>query len=119
MGVDEHKVVKTLVMEDENRDPFIVLMHGDKRVSTKRMAKAVTSKSVRSVSPKEAQRCTGYVVGGISPFGTRRRLPVYIEESILSLDTIYVNAGRRGFLVQMKPQELERTLDPTPVNVAL
>ena len=118
LGVDEHAMIKTIVMEDNNRNPFLILMHGDKEISTKRLARELNVKSVASCSPRDAQRYTGYMVGGISPFGTRRKLPIYVEETILHLPTIYINAGRRGVLVEMKPSELSRVLSPVPVNVA-
>lgn len=119
LGVDEHAVVKTLVMEDERRDPLIVLMHGDREVSTKQLARQTGRKTVTPCDPAVAQKHTGYMVGGTSPFGTRKALPVYIEQSILGLDTVYINGGRRGFLVAVSPQEIARVLQPTPVNVAI
>ena len=119
LGVDEHAVVKTLVMEDERRDPLIVLMHGDREVSTKQLARQTGRKTVTPCDPAIAQKHTGYMVGGTSPFGTRKALPVYIEQSILGLDTVYINGGRRGFLVAVSPQEIARVLQPTPVNVAI
>ena len=118
MGVDEHSTIKTLVMEDEDRQPLIMLMHGDREVSTKELAKQLGVKRVSPCSPRDAQRYTGYMVGGISPFGMKRNLPVYVEEAILDLPLIYINAGRRGYLVSMKPGELRRTLDPKVVSVA-
>ncbi len=118
LGVDPHNVVKTLVMEDDREEPFVVLMHGDREVSAKEMARAVGSKSVSPCSLRDAQRHTGYPVGGISPFGTKRRLPVYVEESILSLPRLFINAGRRGFVVEMRPSELVRLLKPVSVRVA-
>lgn len=118
LGVDEHMVVKTLVMEDEEGNPFIVLMHGDRQVSYKEMARALNVRNVSSSSPRVAQRLTGYMVGGISPLGTRREITVYVEETILDLPKLYINAGRRGFIVSMKPGELVKALNPTPVNVA-
>lgn len=118
LGVDEHAMIKTIVMEDEDRRPFIILMHGDKEISTKRLARVLNVKSVTPCSPRDAQRYTGYMVGGISPFGTRRELPMYMEETILGLPSIYINTGRRGLLVEMKPGELSLVLSPVPVNVA-
>jgi Cys-tRNA(Pro) deacylase len=118
LGVDEHSVIKTLVMEDEQKKPFIVLMHGDKQVSTKNLAREIGAKSVTPCDPHVALKHTGYMVGGISPFGTRKSLPVYIEETILSLPRIFVNAGRRGLLFEMAPTDLERVLKPQPVRVA-
>ncbi|MCX7891693.1 MAG: Cys-tRNA(Pro) deacylase [Burkholderiales bacterium] len=119
LGVDEHAVVKTLVMEDERRQPLIVLMHGDRTVSTKNLARQAGRKSIAPCRPEVAQRHTGYQVGGTSPFGTRKPLPVFLERSILDLERIYVNGGRRGFLVGIAPGELVRILEPTLVEVAL
>jgi Cys-tRNA(Pro) deacylase len=119
LGVDEHAVVKTLVMEDEDGRPLLVLMHGDREVSTKQLARHIGRKTVRPCEPAVAQRHTGYMVGGTSPFGARRPLPVYIEESILDLPRVYLNGGRRGLLVALAPAEITRTLDATPVRVAL
>jgi len=118
LGVDEHLVIKTLVMEDEQKRPLIIMMHGDKQVSTKALARAMGAKFVTPCEPKVAQKHTGYMVGGISPFGTRKRLPVYIEESILDLERIFINAGKKGLLVEISPAELVRILNPTTVNVA-
>jgi Cys-tRNA(Pro) deacylase len=119
LGVDEHVVVKTLVMEDEARQPLIVLMHGDRSVSTKELARQIGRKTVRPCDPAVAQRHTGYLVGGTSPFGTLKPLPVYVERSILALDAIYINGGRRGFLVRLAPGELVRGLAAIPVDVAI
>jgi Cys-tRNA(Pro) deacylase len=119
LAVDEHLVVKTLVMEDEGRQPLIVLMHGDRSVSTKDLARQIARKTVRACDPAVAQRHTGYVVGGTSPFGTLKRLPTYVERSILALDAIYINGGRRGFLVRIAPGELIRVLGAVPVDVAI
>jgi Cys-tRNA(Pro) deacylase len=119
LGVPEHEVVKTLVMEDEARRAFIVLMHGDRKVSTKNLARQAGVKRVEPCKPEAAQRHSGYQVGGTSPFGTRKKLPVYLERSILALPKIYINGGRRGFLVGLAPAELERTLAPRLVDVAL
>jgi len=118
MGVDEHAVVKTLVMEDEVSSPFIVLMHGEKEVSLKELARMIGAKNVTTASKRDAQRLTGYMVGGISPFGTRRRLPVYVQSTILGLPYLYINAGRRGFIVGMKPETLVKLLNPKLVDVA-
>jgi Cys-tRNA(Pro) deacylase len=118
LGVDEHLVIKTLVMEDDQKEPLIVLMHGDKQVSTKDLARAIGAKSVIPCDARVAQKHTGYMVGGTSPFGTRKRLPVYVEASILDLPIIYINAGKRGLLVEMVPQDLVRVLNTVPVNVA-
>ena len=119
LGVPEHEVVKTLVMEDEQRAPLLVLMHGDCKVSTKELARQAGRKRVAPCRPEVAQRHTGYQVGGTSPFGLRKALPVYVERSILELPQIYINGGRRGFLVRIAPAELSRILRPTPVSVAL
>jgi Cys-tRNA(Pro) deacylase len=119
LGVDEHIVIKTLVMEDENKQPLIVLMHGDREVSTKNLARQIGSKQVSPCAAEVAQRHTGYLVGGTSPFGTRKALPVYAERSIAALDRIYINGGRRGFLVSLAPSELIRVLHPTLVDVAI
>jgi Cys-tRNA(Pro) deacylase len=118
LNVPEHEVVKTLVMEDEQRKPLIVLMHGDRTVSTKDLARQASRKRIEPCKPDVAQRHTGYQVGGTSPFGTRKALPVFIERSILGLPMIYINGGRRGFLVRLSPSDLVRTLSPTPVDVA-
>jgi Cys-tRNA(Pro) deacylase len=117
-GVDEYSVIKTLVMEDDEKRPFIILMHGDREVSTKALARTIGVKSVDPSTPEVALKHTGYMVGGISPFGTKKSLPVYIEESILSLPKILINAGRRGLLAEVSPSELMRVLKPIPVRVA-
>ncbi len=119
LGVDEHQVVKTLVMEDDRKNPLLILMHGDNQVSTKNLARALGAKSVEPCDPETAHRHTGYVVGGISPFGTRKPLKVYVEASVLELPKIYINAGKRGLLAEMPPQELKRVLNPISVNVAI
>jgi len=119
LGVPEHAVVKTLVMQDENAKPLIVLMHGDRKVSTKNLARQAGVKRIEPCKPEDAQRHSGYQVGGTSPFGTRKKLPVYLERSILELPKIYINGGRRGFLVGLAPAELARTLAPKLVAVAL
>jgi Cys-tRNA(Pro) deacylase len=118
LGVDEHLTVKTLVMEDEKKAPFIVLMHGDREVSTKELARILGVKTIQPCDAATASRHTGYMVGGTSPFGTKKALPVYAEETILSLPVIYINAGKKGLLVEMKPAELVRILKPVPVKVA-
>ncbi len=118
-GVDEHSVIKTLVMEDERKNPLLVLMHGDRQVSTKELARVMGVKAVSPCDPATAQKHTGYMVGGISPFGTRRSLPVYMEETIAALPVIYVNGGKRGYLVGLSPAELLRTLRPVLVRVAI
>lgn len=119
LGVPEHAVVKTLVMEDERKQPLIVLMHGDREVSTKALARAVGAKTIVPCRPEIAERHTGYMVGGTSPFGTRKALPVYVERTILDLDTVYVNGGRRGFLVALAPRAFVDALHATPVGVAI
>ena len=119
LGVDEHLVIKTLVMEDDRKQPLIVLMHGDKDVSTKNLARQIGCKSVSPCVPEVAQKHSGYLVGGTSPFGTRKPMPVYLERSIADLDRIYINGGRRGFLVSLAPTDLIRVLSPTLVDAAL
>lgn len=119
LGVDEHSVIKTLVMEDENKAPFIVLMHGDLQVSTKNLARVLGVKSVMPCSPETAFKHTGYLVGGTSPFGTRKNLKIYMEESILKLSIIYINGGKRGFLVSIDPKEVVKILNPAFVNVGI
>jgi Cys-tRNA(Pro) deacylase len=119
LGVAEHDVVKTLVMQDEAAKPLIVLMHGDRKVSTKNLARQAGVKRIEPCRPEAAQRHSGYQVGGTSPFGTRKPLRVYLERSVLELPRIYINGGRRGFLVGIPPAELVRTLQPTLVDVAL
>ncbi|HJU44642.1 MAG TPA: Cys-tRNA(Pro) deacylase [Vicinamibacterales bacterium] len=119
LRVDEHIVIKTLVMEDENKQPLIVLMHGDKEVSTKNLARQAGRKTIRPCEPEVAQRHTGYLVGGTSPFGMRKTMPIFMERSIADLDRIYINGGRRGFLVSMAPAELIRVLAPTVVDASL
>ena len=119
LGVDEHAVVKTLVMEDEVKRPLIVLMHGDREVSTKQLARQIGRKTIEPCDPAVAQRHTGYAVGGTSPFGTRKPLPVFVERTILELERLYINGGRRGLLVGVAPGDLTRVLGATPVEVAL
>jgi len=119
LGVPEHSVVKTLMMEDEARAPLVVLMHGDRKVSTRNLARQAGRKRIEPCQPEVAQRHSGYQVGGTSPFGTRKRMPVFMERSILELEKIWINGGRRGFLVCMAPAEIVRTLGPTLVEVAL
>lgn len=119
LGVEEHQVIKTLVMEDDQERPLIVLMHGDREVSTKELARFLNVKTVRPCIPATALRHTGYQVGGTSPFGTRKPLPVYMEKSILNLDRIYLNGGKRGFLVGLPSQVVSKLLQPTPVSVAV
>lgn len=119
LGVDEHLVVKTLVMEDESKAPLIVLMHGDRAVSTKNLARQIGRKVVQPCAPEVAERHTGYQVGGTSPFGTRKALPIYVERTILDLERIYLNGGRRGFLVSLDPRAAASALDAIPVDVGI
>jgi Cys-tRNA(Pro) deacylase len=119
LGVPEHEVVKTLVMQDDRAQPLIVLMHGDCQVSTKNLARAIGAKTVEPCRPEVAQRHSGYLVGGTSPFGTRKRMPVYVERTILSLPRICINGGRRGFLVGLAPEVLTGVLGAVPVECAL
>lgn len=119
LGVDEHVVIKTLVMEDESAKPLIVLMHGDCKVSTKELARQIGCKKVEPCKPEAANRHTGFLVGGTSPFGTKKQMPVYVEKSILELPLIYINGGRRGYLVGIDPQELLRVLNHGIVECAL
>jgi len=118
-GVQANAVVKTLIMEDEKGAPLVVLMHGNRKVSTKNLARQAERKRVEPCRPEVAQRHTGYQVGGTSPFGTKKTMPIFIERSILGLERIYINGGRRGFLLGLAPQELVRTLAPKLVEVAL
>ncbi len=119
LGVDEHAVVKTLVLETDARKPLIVLMHGDREVSTKGLARTLNVKSVQPCEPATAQKHTGYLVGGTSPFGTRAQLPVYVERTIFALPKIYINGGKRGFLVEIEPRVLRELLPVEEVNVAV
>ena len=119
LGVPEHAVVKTLVMEDEDKRPLLVLMHGDREVSTKNLARHLGKKAIKPCTPETASRHTGYLVGGTSPFGTRAKLPVYLEATIADLPRIYVNGGKRGFLVALAPGDLVRLLRPELVTVGL
>src|SRR5688572_3929977 len=119
LGVPEHHVVKTLVMQDEDGRPLIVLMHGDRKVSTKNLARQADRKRIEPCKPEVAQRHTGYQVGGTSPFGTRKPLPVFAERSIMELEFIYINGGRRGLLVKMRSADLSRALELKLVDVAL
>jgi Cys-tRNA(Pro) deacylase len=118
LGVDEHAVIKTLIFEDEARRPLCILMHGDREVSAKNLARQLGRKSVAPCAPEVADRHSGYQVGGTSPFGLKRAMPVYWERSIAALPLIYINGGARGFLVGLRPGELERVLRPTAVDVA-
>ncbi len=119
LGVPEHDVIKTLIMEDERAQPLVVLMHGDCSVSTKNLARQTGRKSVQPCKPEVAQRHSGYLVGGTSPFGTKKRMPVYVEATVLELARIYINGGRRGYLVSLDPKLLPALLDAQPVQCAL
>jgi len=119
LGVDEHAVVKTLVMEDEGGAPLIVLMHGDREVSLKGLARQLGKKTIEPCKPEVAQRHSGYMVGGTSPLGTRKAMPVYLERTVLDLPLVYVNGGSRGFLVGVDPRALARLVGATPVDVAI
>jgi len=119
LGWDEHAVVKTLVMQDEKAEPLIVLMHGDKQVSTKNLARAIGAKSVEPCKPEVAQRHSGYMVGGTSPFGTRKVMAVYVEASVLALTALLINGGRRGYLVGIVPTVLTEMLGAKPVSCAI
>lgn len=116
LNVPEHAVVKTLVMEDESRKPLIVLMHGDRKVSTKELARQAGAKKISPCTPEDAHRHTGYMVGGCSPFGTKKQLPIYMEKTILDLPLIYINGGRRGYLVGVHPHDILRVLAPKIVE---
>ncbi len=118
-GVDEHQVIKTLIMEDDSRKPLVILMHGDREVSTRELARVLGVKSVGPCRPETAERHSGYKVGGTSPFGLRKAMPVYCESSILELERIYINGGKRGLLVEISPLDLERVLKPIGVRVAV
>jgi Cys-tRNA(Pro) deacylase len=118
LGVDEHAIIKTLVMQDDTGAPLVVLMHGDREVSTKQLARAAGCKTVEPCRPDVANRHSGYQVGGTSPFGTRKAMPVYMERSIRDLPRVYINGGARGFLVAVAPADLERLLNPTLIDAA-
>jgi Cys-tRNA(Pro) deacylase len=119
LEVDEHHVVKTLIFEDDKRRPLCVLMHGDRKVSTKELARQLGLKRVAPCTPDDATRHSGYLVGGCSPFGLRKPMPIAMEQSILALDRILINGGKRGFLLGLSPQEVARVVSPTLVSVAL
>ena len=119
LRVDEHRVVKTLVMQDQDAKPLIVLMHGDRQVSLKNLARQIAAKKVEPCKPEVAERHTGYQVGGTSPFATRKSMPLYVERTILALPTILINGGRRGFLVEIPPQLLTELLHAQPVDCAV
>ena len=119
LNIDEHSVIKTLIMEDDKKDPLIVLMHGDFKVSTKELARVIGAKVVAPCAPETAFKHTGYMVGGTSPLGTRKQMRVYMEETILDLARIYINGGRRGYLVGMDPGDVVKILKPTMVRVGI
>lgn len=119
LGVDEHSVIKTLIFETNEKRPMIVLMHGDRQVSTKNLARHLGVRSIEPATPERANKWTGYLVGGTSPFGTRTAMPVYVEKTIFDLDKIYINGGKRGFLVEIDPGELKRVLRIEDIEVAL
>jgi Cys-tRNA(Pro) deacylase len=119
LGVDEHAVVKTLVLEDDADEPLVVLMHGDREVSLKALARQIGKRSVAVCRPEVAQRHSGYLVGGTSPFGMRKRMPIYVERTVLELPVMYVNGGSRGFLVGIAPAEVVRVLAPAVVGVGI
>ncbi len=118
-GFDEHLVVKTLVFEDDTKRPFVILMHGDREVSAKELARVLGVKSVKPCAPETAERHSGYLVGGTSPFGLRKPMPVYIEATLLEAPRVYINGGRRGFIVGLDPKDIVATLGATPVNVGI
>ena len=117
LGVDEHAVIKTLIMEDDRKQPLCVLMHGDREVSTKQLARLVGVKTIAPCTPEVADRHSGYQVGGTSPFGTRKTMPVYLQRTIRELPYVYVNGGKRGYLVGIKPDDIVRVLRPVEVDV--
>lgn len=117
LGVEEHIIVKTLIMETETKTPIIVLMHGDKQVSTKNLARFMNVKTISPCDPEVANKHSGFVVGGTSPFGTKKKMPVYIQKTIFDLEKIYINGGKRGFLVSLNPQDLKRVLKPIEVDI--
>lgn len=119
LGIDEHATIKTLIMEDENEAPLIVLMHGDQEVSTKELARVIGVKTIKPCEPAAATKHSGYLVGGTSPFGVRRKMPFYMETTILELPKVYINGGKRGFLVEMNPQDLIKLLEPKLVKVGI
>lgn len=118
LGVDEHAVIKTLIFEDDNKQPLCILMHGDREVSAKNLARTIGTKTVGPCAPDVADKHSGYQVGGTSPFGLKRKMPVYMERTIALLPKIYINGGARGFLVEIDPKDVERVLQPTLVDVA-
>ncbi len=118
-GFEEHHIIKTLIMETDSKKPFVILMHGDRSVSLKNMARYLGVKAVNPCDPIQAERNSGYKCGGTSPFGTRKKMPVYVEKTILDLDYIFINGGHRGLVLKMLPTELVRVLSPVPVEVAI
>ena len=118
LGADEHAVVKTLVMQDQDGKPLIVLMHGDRQVSLKNLARQISAKKVEPCKPEVAQRHSGYQVGGTSPFGLRKEMPIFVERTVLALPLIYINGGRRGYLVGIEPRVLTDVLKAQPVDCA-
>ncbi|MCF6178712.1 MAG: Cys-tRNA(Pro) deacylase [Geopsychrobacter sp.] len=119
LRVEEHLVIKTLVMEDEQKKPLIVLMHGDREVSLKNLARQIGAKQINPCTPKTADNLTGYQTGGISPFSTRKPLTIYVEKTIFALDKIFINGGKRGFLIEIEPNTLKTVLNPTAVEVGI
>jgi len=119
LGVEEHQVIKTLVLETDEKAPLVVLMHGDLQVYLKKLARDLDLRSIQPCSPETARKHTGYLVGGTSPFGTQKELPVYAEETIFALPEIYINGGKRGFLVSMAPEDLRRALNPTLIQAGI
>ncbi len=118
LGVDEHEVVKTLIFEDDRKQPLCILMHGDREVSAKALARAIGARAVSPCAPEVADRHSGYQVGGTSPFGLRRAMPIYLERTIAALPRLFINGGARGFLVELAPAEVIRVLQPTLVDAA-
>ena len=119
LGIPEHAVIKTLIFENERGEPLCILMHGDREVSAKQLARAIATKSVAPCAPEVADRHSGYQVGGTSPFGLRRAMPIYMQKTIRDLPRIYINGGARGFLVEIDPRDAERVLAPVLVDVAV
>lgn len=119
LNVDEHMVIKTIILEDEHKAPLVVLMHGDLQISTKNLARFIGAKSINPCIPEVANKHTGYLVGGTSPFGTRKKMPIYMEETIKDLPFIHINGGKRGYLFKINPLDLIRVLSPTLVNIGI
>ncbi|WP_159991920.1 aminoacyl-tRNA deacylase [Pelistega ratti] len=119
LGVDEHQIIKTLIVEDEMGKPHIILMHGDREVSTKNLARQLKTKKIQMVDPMQAPKHSGYQIGGTSPFGTRKKMPVWIERTILDYENIYINGGRRGYILRLNPNVIVDLLGATPVEVAI